>query len=191
MNTMELYEERSLLLVKPDAVRRGLVGEIVQRFEQREFTICAMKMVHATEEQMRAHYAANANNPEWLRRVGQNTIEAFREHGKDPKTEMGTDDVLEVGKLGIDWLVGFMISGPLVALVIKGPNAVEMVRKIVGNTMPAKADIGSIRGDYSIDAPVRATLEKRTVQNLIHASGNREEAEFEVGHWFSPEELCR
>lgn len=183
-------EERSLLLLKPDAVRRGLIGEVVQRFEQRGFTICAMKMVHATDAQMRQHYAANANNPEWLSRVGQNTIDAFREHGQDPKDEMGTDDVLEVGKLGIDWLVGFMTSGPLVAMVIKGPNAVEMVRKIVGNTMPSKADIGSIRGDYSIDSPITATLEKRTVQNLIHASGNREEAEFEVSHWFSKEELC-
>ena len=184
-------KERSLLLLKPDAVSRGLVGEVIQRFEQRGFVICAMKMIHATEESMREHYSANANNPEWLTRVGQNTIEAFREHGKDPKKEIGTDDVLEVGKRGIDWLVEFMTSGPIVAMVIKGPNAVEMVRKIVGNTMPAKADIGSIRGDYSIDSPVIATLETRTVQNLIHASGNREEAEFEVNHWFSKEELCR
>ncbi len=185
-----MQEERSLLLLKPDAVRRGLVGEVIQRFEQRGFTLCAMKMVHATKEQMQAHYAANANSPEWLTRVGENTIGAFQQHGKDPKVEIGTDDVLEVGKMGIDWLVDFMTSGPLVAMVIKGPNAVEMVRKIVGNTMPAKADIGSIRGDYSIDSPVFATLEKRTVKNLIHASGNREEAEFEVSHWFSNEELC-
>ncbi|MBI4252903.1 nucleoside-diphosphate kinase [Candidatus Uhrbacteria bacterium] len=188
---MESNEERSLLLLKPDAVRRGLIGEIVQRFEQREFTICAMKMIHAGKEQMRAHYAANANNPEWLSRVGQNTIEAFRENGKDPKAELGTDDVLEVGKLGIEWLVSFMTTGPLVAIVVKGPDAVAMVRKIIGSTMPSKADIGSIRGDYSIDSPVIATLEKRTVQNLIHASGSREEAEFEVGHWFTKEELCR
>ena len=149
-----MQEERSLLLLKPDAVRRGLVGEVIQRFEQRGFTLCAMKMVHATKEQMQAHYAANANSPEWLTRVGENTIGAFQQHGKDPKVEIGTDDVLEVGKMGIDWLVDFMTSGPLVAMVIKGPNAVEMVRKIVGNTMPAKADIGSIRGDYSIDSPV-------------------------------------
>ncbi len=182
--------ERSLLLLKPDAVNRGLIGEVIQRFEQRGFILCAMKLVQATKEQMQQHYGANANNPEWLTRVGNNTIDAFREHGKDPKEELGTDDVLAVGKMGIDWLVDFMTSGPLVAIVIKGPNAVEMVRKIVGNTMPAKADIGSIRGDYSIDSPVIATLEKRTVKNLIHASGNREEAEFEVSHWFSKDELC-
>ncbi len=188
---MELTEERSLLLLKPDAVRRGLVGEIIQRFEQREFVICAIKMIHATDEQMRAHYSANANNPEWLTRVGKNTIESFHENNKDPKTELGTDDVLEVGKLGIEWLVSFMITGPLVAIVVKGPDAVAMVRKIIGSTMPSKADIGSIRGDYSVDSPVTATLEKRTVQNLIHASGSREEAEFEVNHWFTNEELCR
>lgn len=183
-------EERSLILVKPDAVRRGLVGEVLQRFEQREFTVCAMKMVHATKEQMHTHYSANAHNPEWLTRVGDNTIDAFRAHGKDPKAELGTDDVLKVGTLGIEWLVEFMTSGPIVAIVVKGPDAVAMVRKIIGSTMPSKADIGSIRGDYSIDSPVTATLEKRTVQNLIHASGSREEAEFEVNHWFSEEELC-
>lgn len=187
---MHMKDERSLLLLKPDAVRRGLVGEVMQRFEQRGFTICAMKMIHATPEQMQQHYSANAKNPEWLTRVGNNTIDAFRQYGKSPVEELGTDDVLEVGKMGIDWLVEFMTSGPLVAVVIKGPNAVEMVRKIVGNTMPAKADIGSIRGDYSIDSPVIATLEKRTVQNLIHASGTVDEAEFEVSHWFGPDELC-
>lgn len=186
-----IHEERSLLLIKPDAVQRGLIGEVIQRFEQRGFVICAMKMIHATEAQMRDHYSANANNLEWLARVGQNTVDAFREHGKDSKVELGTDDVEAVGKMGIDWLVAFMTSGPIIALVIKGPDAVAMVRKIVGNTMPSKADIGSIRGDYSIDSPVIATLEKRTVQNMIHASGNREEAEFEINHWFTQEELCR
>ncbi len=184
-------EERSLILIKPDAVRRGLIGEVIQRFEQREFMICGMKLVYASEAHMRKHYGANAENPEWLKRVGQNTLDAFIQEGKDPQDEIGTSDVMEAGKRGIDWLVNFMISGPLVAIVVKGPNAVEMVRKIIGSTMPAKADIGSIRGDYSIDSPVTATLEKRTVQNLIHASGTVDEAEFEVGHWFSPEELCR
>lgn len=184
-------EERTLLLLKPDTIRRCLIGEVIQRFEQRGFTICAMKMVHATEEHMRKHYSTNANNPEWLTRVGTTTLDTFREHGKDPREELGTDDSLEAGKRGIDWLIEYTISGPVVALVIKGPNAVEMARKIVGNTMPAKADIGSIRGDYSIDSPVAATLEKRSVVNLVHASGSREEAEFEVEHWFSKEELCR
>lgn len=183
-------EERSLLLLKPDTIRRGLIGEVIQRFEQRGFTICAMKMVHATNEHMHAHYSAIANNPEWLTRVGTITLDTLREHGKNTKEELGTDTPIEAGKRGIDWLIEYTTSGPVVALVIKGPNAVEMARKIVGNTMPAKADIGSIRGDYSIDSPVAATLEKRSVVNLVHASGTREEAEFEIEHWFSKEELC-
>lgn len=187
---MSHTQERTLVLLKPDAVRRGLVGECLKRFEQRGFTICAMKMVRATETQMREHYKENAQSEAWLSRVGQNTLEAFIENGKDPAAEIGTSDVVMAGKLGIDWLVEFMTSGPIVALVIKGPNAVEMVRKIVGHTMPSKADIGSIRGDYSIDSPVAATLEKRTVKNFIHASGTREEAEAEVVHWFSKDELC-
>jgi len=183
-------EERSLILLKPDAVRRGLIGECLSRFEQRGFTICGMKLVYASEAKMREHYSANAKNSDWLKRVGQNTLDAFIQNSKDPQDEIGTSDVMETGAMGIDWLVNFMISGPIVAIVVKGPLAVEMVRKVIGSTMPAKADIGSIRGDYSIDSPVTATLEKRTVQNLIHASGSVEEAEFEVAHWFSPEELC-
>lgn len=185
-----MTEERTLILLKPDAIQRGLIGACIQRFEQRGFTIRGMKMLSATEAQMREHYQENAHNPEWLNRVGKNTIEALQEHGKDPITELGTDDVVAVGKMGIDWLVEFMISGPIVAMVISGQSAVEMVRKIVGHTMPMKADIGSIRGDYSVDSPVTAALEKRTVKNFIHASGTREEAEQEISHWFSPTELA-
>ncbi len=188
---MSHTQERTLVLLKPDAIQRGLIGECIKRFEQRGFTICGMKMLNATEGQMREHYKENAKSETWLTRVGQNTLEAFIENGKDPAVEIGTSDVLAAGKIGIDWLVEFMTSGTIVAMVIKGPNAVEMVRKIVGHTMPAKADIGSIRGDYSIDSPVTATLEKRTVRNFIHASGTREEAENEVVHWFTNEELCR
>lgn len=182
--------EQTLILLKPDAVSRGLVGECLKRFEQRGFKIVAMKLIKPTEEQMRKHYSANAQSEEWLTRVGKNTIEAYTENGMDPIAALGTDDILAVGKMGIDWLVGFMLSGPIVAMVIEGPNAVEMVRKIVGNTMPMKADIGSLRGDFSIDSPILASFQKRTVQNLIHASGNREEALQEIEHWFGKEEFC-
>lgn len=182
--------EKTLLLLKPDAVKRGLVGECISRFEQRGFTLCAMKLIHADEAMMREHYKENANNPEWLKRVGANTLEAFHSSGKDPQAELSTTDVTAVGRMGIDWLVEFMISGPIVALVISGQHAVEMARKIVGHTMPMKADIGSIRGDFSIDSPITAALEKRTVQNFIHASGTKEEAEQEIRHWFTDDELC-
>lgn len=181
--------ERTLILLKADAVERGLIGECVKRFEQRAFRIVGMKLVRASEEQMRTHYGENAASEEWLSRVGGNTIEALKSHGKDPAREYGTNDPISIGKKGIDQLVEFMTSGPIVAIVIEGQHAVEMVRKIVGHTMPMKADIGSIRGDFSIDSPITAALEKRMVQNLIHASGTVPEAKKEIAHWFTKEEL--
>lgn len=187
---MKEHNERTLLLVKPDGVTRGLIGECIQRFEQRGFTICALKMIHATKEQMQKHYAANAANPEWLARVGANTLESYHSVGKDPLTELGTTDATQVGKMNIDWLVDFMITGPIVAIVASGIGAVEMGRKIAGHTLPSRADIGSIRGDYSIDTPLLAALQKRPVKNIIHASGAVEEAEYEIACWFGKDELC-
>lgn len=182
--------ERTLLLVKPDGVERGLIGECIKRFEQRGFRICALRMVHASREQMQKHYAQNAANPEWLKRVGENTLESYRSLGKDPQQELGTIDAVAVGSMNIEWLADFMASGPIVAIVASGVGAVEMGRKIAGNTIPARADIGSIRGDYSTDIPLNAALEKRPVKNIIHASGAVDEAEYEIQCWFRPEELC-
>ncbi len=182
--------ERTLLLVKPDGVTRGLIGECIGRFEQRGFAICALKMIYATREQMSKHYLANAQNTEWLVRVGKNTLESYEASGKDPQKELGTADPEKVGKLNIDWLVDFMTTGPIVAIVASGIGAVEMGRKIAGHTLPSRADIGSIRGDYSIDTPLLAALEKRPVKNIIHASGAVDEAEYEIACWFQKEELC-
>src|SRR3989338_6094613 len=95
-------QERTLLLVKPDGVVRGLIGECIQRFEQRGFVICALKMIHASREQMSKHYAANAQNPEWLARVGKNTLESYEASGKNPHKELGTADPEAVGKLNIE-----------------------------------------------------------------------------------------
>lgn len=187
---MKPQQERTLLLVKPDGVERLLIGECIKRFEQRGFTICALKMIHASEDQMRKHYAANAKNSEWLDRVGSNTIESYKVSGLDSAKELGTNDPQAVGKLNIDWLVHFMTTGPIVAIVASGIGAVEMGRKIAGHTLPSCADIGSIRGDYSIDTPLLAALCKRPVKNIIHASGTVEEAEYEISCWFEKKELC-
>ncbi len=181
------HEERTLILVKPDGVSRGLIGETIKRFEQRGFRILGLKMLNPTLEQMRGHYSGGEA---WVRQLGQRTLGDMEKYEKDPLKEFGTTDELEIGKKIVDWLVEFMSPGPIAALVISGPNAVEMARKIVGSTVPQKADIGSIRGDYSIDSPMSATLEKRPIKNLLHASGSLEEAEKEVAHWFSEAELC-
>jgi nucleoside-diphosphate kinase len=179
-------QERTLLLIKPDGVKRGLIGEIIQRIEQRGLKIIALKMIVATREHIKGHYPGTE---EWLKGMGEKTLENYRTYGKDPIKEIGTDDPLKIGKMIYKWLEDFMTSGPMVAMVISGVHAVDMVRKICGHTIPAKADMGTIRGDYSIDSPTLANLEKRAIHNLVHASSTAEEAIHEIEHWFSPEEI--
>jgi nucleoside-diphosphate kinase len=183
---MEEYNERTLLLVKPDGVRRGLVGECVKRFEQRGLTLRGLKMIRATEAQMRKHYSGD---DAWLTQLGQRALDDCVAHGADPLEAMGATEPRAAGKLVLESLISFMTSGPVTAMVVSGMNAVSMARKIVGHTIPQKADIGSIRGDYSIDTPMCATLQHRAIENIMHASGNGTEAEAEIAVWFLPEEL--
>lgn len=87
------------------------------------------------------------------------------------------------------YLIKYMTSGPVVAMVWEGAHAVKLVRKIVGSTEPHTSDVGTIRGDYVLDSYAMADADSRAVRNLIHASGNVEEADFEINHWFKPEEV--
>lgn len=183
---MDEHKERTLLLVKPDGVRRGLIGECIKRFEQRGLTVRGLKMIYATEEQMRKHYSGDEA---WLTQLGQRALDDCTAYKKDPMVTLGATEPLAAGKIVLETLISFMTSGPVAAVVVSGMNAVLMARKIVGHTVPQKADIGSIRGDYSIDSPMLATLQHRAIENLMHASGNVEEAETEIAVWFSPEEL--
>ncbi len=178
--------ERTLVLIKPDAVARGLIGEIITRFENRGLKILAVKMMHPSREHAANHYSGSE---EWLLNLGNRNLESMAKHGLDPIKELGTSDPLEMGKLIQDWNVNYLSMGPVVALVLQGMHAISNVRKLIGHTLPVFAEPGTIRGDYSIDAATAASLEKRTVRNIIHASGNVEEAEAEIKHWFKPEEI--
>lgn len=135
--------ERTLVFLKPDAVRRALVGEIIARFERKGFCIAGLKMVQLTEEFARRHYAA------WR------------------------------GKEFYEPLVRYVISGPTVALVLEGKNAVSLVRKMMGQTFGSEAQPGTIRGDFALSNRF----------NLIHGSDSPEAAQKEVGAFFTPDEL--
>lgn len=178
--------ERTLVLVKPDGVQRGLVGEILARFERAGLKLVALKMVRAPRELLERHYPADET---FLRTIGGKTKEAFEAYGLDVRERMGTEDPVEVGRRVREWLVEFMASGPVVAAVVEGVHAVSAVRKLVGQTLPVFADPGTIRGDWSTDSPTLANLEQRPVRNLVHASGTLEEAEYEVGLWFREDEI--
>lgn len=183
---MKLKEEKTLALIKPDGVKRGLIGEIIRRIEQRGLKVIALKMFQATWEQIDNHYP---KDPKWVSRLGEKTLGTYEKYGLDPIKELGTDKPDEIGKMVRIWIIDFMVSGPLVKMIVQGVHAVDMVRKICGNTLPNLADMGTIRGDYSVDSPALANAGKRGVHNIIHASETQEEAAHELEYWFSPEEI--
>jgi len=179
--------ERTLVLLKPDALEQGLVGEIISRFENAGLKIVATKMVHPDEEIAHQHYPTKRR--EFIEGMGNKTLQSYKEEGHDAKTNFGTDDPFEVGLQLQKWLVDFITSGPVIALVLEGQNSIKQVRDIAGHTIPVKADKGTIRGDYSDDSAIKANAEKRSIQNLVHASGDKSEAEFEIRLWFKTGEL--
>jgi nucleoside-diphosphate kinase len=183
---MEKTFERTLVMVKPDGVLRGLVGEILHRYERAGLKIVGMKMVYADRSQAMDHYPASE---EHMKIMGEKSLETYEKYGLDPVAYVGTTDPLEIGKMIREWNADFLSSGPVVAIVLEGNHAIDNVRMITGNTLPTFALPGTIRGDYSVDSPALANSRKRAVKNLIHASGDPEEAEREIKHWFQENEL--
>lgn len=183
---MNFKKERTYVMIKPDGVKKGLIGEIIRRFEQRDLKVVALEMFMPTYEQMDNHYPKDET---WVRRIGQKTLSTYEKYGLDAKENLGTNDDLEIGTMVRKWIIDYMVSAPLVRMVIEGVHAIDMVRKICGITLPNLADMGTIRGDYSVDSPAVANAEKRAVMNLVHASETKEEAEHEIKHWFGGREV--
>jgi len=183
---MEPKKEQTFLMIKPDGVTRGLTGDIIERIEQRGLKIVALSMVKPSHEQMDNHYP---KDEKWISRLGQKTLDTYAKYNLDAIKEVGTADTLEIGTMVRGWLIDFMTSAPLVKMVIRGIHAIDMVRKLAGPTMPFMAEMGTIRGDFSVDSPIAANKGKRAVKNIVHASETVEEAKHEISHWFSPEEI--
>lgn len=175
------HQERSLVLLKPDTVQRSLVGEIVKRFERTGLKISALKMIVPTEAQLLEHYN---KSDEWYERKGKGVIEDLKAQGKEI-----TKEPIEYGKDIIRTIVHYMTAAPVVALILEGNQACAVVTKVVGTTEPATSDVGTIRGDYTVDSYAHATYENRAVRNLVHQSESPEEAEREIAIWFKGEEI--
>ena len=178
---MNFKTEQTYVMVKPDGVKKGLIGEIIRRFEQRDLKVVALEMFQPSTEDINNHYP---KDEAWIRRLGQKTLGTYEKYNIDPKKELGTADDLEIGQMVRGWLIEYMTSAPLVRMVVEGIHAVDMVRKICGATLPSIADMGTLRGDYSADSPAVANTEKRAVMNLVHASETPEEAQHEIKYWF-------
>lgn len=151
--------EKTLVVMKPDALQRGLVGEILTRFERVGLKIVAAKIVAPDGDFYHHHYEGIG---EMIKRRGK---EAF------------------------DLTVEMMQKGPVLAFVLEGVEAVEVVRKMVGTTEPKNALPGTIRGDYAHISFIHANNKLKGAPNLLHASGNKKEAEKEISHWFKKEEI--
>ncbi len=133
--------ERTFVMIKPDAVQRGLVGEIIQRFERRGLKIVAMKLVHVSRELAEKHYEVHKNRPFY------------------------------------PGLIAYITSGPVVAMVLEGTNAIQAARNTMGATNPVDAAPGSIRADFGLEIG----------RNLVHGSDGPDTAAFEIGLWFGDE----
>ena len=151
--------QRTLILFKPDAVQRGIVGEILTRFERVGLKIVGTKMIFPNKEHYHKHYEG----------IGKM--------------------VTRRGEKAFDMALEFMTQGPVIAMVFEGVEAVELVRKLVGGTEPRSALPGTIRGDYSHMSFGYADKNNVGIPNLIHASGSVEEAKQEIEHWFSNYEI--
>ena len=151
--------EQTLVLLKPDAVQRAFVGEIITRFEKAGLKIAAMKLVHANEELAKSHYTE-----ELAQRRGEH-IRAYN--------------------------INFLLEGPVVAVVLEGLHAIEIVRKMIGPTEPKAAPPGTIRGDYAHMGYAYSDAKKTVVRNLTHASADKNDAEREIKVWFKPSEIFK
>jgi nucleoside-diphosphate kinase len=171
----DIKHQRTFCVIKPDGVMRGLIGEIIRRIEMAGLKIVAMKMLVPSEDLIKKHYPMS--DEAWVERLGDKAVSGLEPLGLDPREIYGSDDKKVLGADVVSALIKYMQSGPVVAMVVEGVQAVDMCRKIVGATLPFKADMGTIRGDFSVDSPAVANVEKRSIHNLVHASELPEEAE--------------
>lgn len=183
---MDIKQQRTLVLVKPDGVKRGLIGEVVQRIERRGLKVIAMKMVQVDRKHLEKHFPTD---PAWVKRLGEKTMKTFDEYKVNPLDHYESADHAHIGAKVKESLFEYLSSGPIVALVVEGMHAIDMVRKLAGNTLPVFAEMGTIRGDYSVDSPAIANVEGRAIKNIMHASETPEEADNEIKLWFAKSEL--
>ena len=173
--------ERTLALIKPDGVQRGLIGDIISRFEQAGLKVVGMKMAWADEKLVGQHYTSDEK---YNTEVGEKALANAKEHGQKMD-----GNALEIGLRIRETNIRYLSTGPVLALVLEGNSAIQSVRNIIGGTNPLTADIGTIRGDLTIDDFAQADKESRAVRNMMHASSEPDEADREIALWFTKKEL--
>ena len=178
---LEKYNEKTLVLLKPDVVQRGLMGEIISRFEKKGLKIAAMKMVWASEGMALKHYTWPEHA---MIALGERTIAVYKDRGIE-ENRTAKEIALDIQKK----LVRYLSAGPLVAIVLEGAHAIAYVRKMRGSVNTLGADLGSITADYTVDSYFISDEDDRSARTLVHASGSVEEAGMEIPIWFGEEEI--
>lgn len=178
--------EKTLIIIKPDAVKRGLVGKIIETFENVGLKLLASKMVKPSKDVIKNHYPGT---PEWIKEMGEKTLASFKQSGVDIKEKMGTDDPEKLGAFVYERLINYWMEGPIIVMVWEGPEAVQIARKLRGHTIPFLAQIGTLHASYSFDNSILSSSLNRVVKTFVHASGSVEEAEREIKYWFPKVEL--
>jgi len=184
INATNSHKQQTFVMIKPDGVQRNLIGEIISRFERAGLKLVALKMTVPDRERLSTHYS---KTDEWYESKGQKAVDNMTKRGIVP-----TKPAIEYGRDIVRALLDFMSAGPAVQMVWEGNRAMDIVKKLVGGTEPMTSDIGTIRGDYTLDSYDKANEDNRAVRNLIHATDpadGEEEAAREIGIWFTPEEI--
>ena len=177
---MEL--EKTLIIIKPDALKRGLVGVVFETFENVGLKLLTAKMLRPDKEVIKNHYPGTR---EWIREMGEKTIASFKQSGVDVKKQMGTEDPDKLGQFVYDRLIKYWMEGPIVVMVWEGPGAITTARKLRGHTIPLLAESGTLHGRYSFDSSLLSASLDRVVKTFVHASGSVDEAKREIKYWFS------
>lgn len=163
--------QKTLVIIKPDGVKKNIIGEIINRFEKAGLVIKAMKYMQANTETVSLHYP---ENDEYMESLGK----------KSEKAGDKISNYIEHGRMIVKGLREYLTEGPVVVMVLEGDEAIAKVREVTGYTDPTTAEKGTIRGDFGEDSILEANRAGRPVRNLIHASGNPKEAEDEIKLWF-------
>ena len=178
--------EKTLIIIKPDAVKRALIGKIIETFENACLKLMAAKMIKPSQDVIKNHYPGT---PDWIREMGEKTLASFKQSGANVKEKMGTEDPNKLGQFVYERLIKYWMEGPLVVMVWQGPDAIAIARKLRGHTIPLLAQSGTLHSDYSFDSSTLSSSLDRVVKTFVHASGNREEAEREIKYWFKDAEF--
>lgn len=177
-------KQRTFVMLKPDAVQRSLIGEMIKRIERTGLKLVGLKLAVCDEKRLLEHYA---KDDAWYLKKGLGIVDGMKSRGEEI-----TREPIEYGKDIVRALVKFMMVGPVVQMVWEGNEAMVVVKKIAGTTEPSTSDVGTLRGDFTIDSYNLANMDSRAARNLIHITDPAdgvEEANREIAIWFQESEL--